>query len=102
MRNADAEARENTRNRRVGEFIQAVTDGQGAAGLETGRVSRITMRLPSRDDPEALVVVKASGEGGDFVAFIGGLDLVQALLTWAAKDQGKGLRWRVDIPWGQR
>ncbi|MCK4626632.1 MAG: hypothetical protein KAV00_15040 [Phycisphaerae bacterium] len=102
MRKADAEARVNAANRRVGEFLQALTQGRGASGILEGRVTRVTVMMPSEDRPEALLVVKATGDLGDRVAFVGGLDVVQAILVWAAKDSSKGLKWREDLPWSER
>lgn len=102
MRDVSGEARLEKKHRRCGEFLAALTEGRGAEGVPDGTLTRITIRLPSEDDPETLWVVKATGSTGDKVAFIGGLDLCQALLTWAAKSGGKGLRWRDDIPWEAR
>lgn len=102
MRDSQAEAQLGKANRRVGEFIKALTEGRGATGVDEGVVTRITIRLPTRDEPEVLLVVKASGTQGDFVGFVGGLDVAQALLVWSAKDQTKGLKWRVDVPWAER
>lgn len=102
MRKIDAEARVNTANRRVGEFLQGLTEGRGAEGVEDGKVTRLTIRLPTEDQPEALLVVKAEGSGGAFVAFVGGLGVCQALLVWGAKDRAGGLRWREDVPWDER
>lgn len=102
MRRTEAEERVNRANRRVGEFLQALTSGRGASGVPEGAVTRVTIRMPTLEQPEALLVVKASGESGDVVAFVGGLDLCQAILVWAAKDAGPGLKWREDIPWAER
>lgn len=102
MRQVDAEARLDARNRRVGEFLQVLTEGHGAKGVPEGVIVRVTIRLPTPEEPEALLVVKAQGEGADQVAFVGGLDVCQAFLVWAAKDRGTGLKWREDVPWEQR
>lgn len=102
MRKVDAEARLDAQNRRVGEFIQALTRGRGASGIIGGEVARITIRLPTVDAPEVLLVVKAEGDEGRRIAFVGGLDIVQAILVWAAKDARGGLKWREDVPWEQR
>lgn len=99
MRKVDAEARTNTRNRRVGEFLQALTEGRGAEGVAGGVVTRVTIRLPTTEQPGTLIVVKASGVDGDFVSFVGGLDVCQAVLVWAAQDGGPGSKWREDRPW---
>lgn len=102
MRKLDAEERVNRRNRRTGEFIQALTEGRGAQGLQEGKVTGISVRLPTDESPEAFLVVKATGQDGDKVGFVGGLDLVQAILVWAAKDARGGLKWRKDVPYDQR
>lgn len=99
MRNADLEKEWTKRVGAIGEFIEAVGKGRGVTGLPGGQVTRVTLRYPTEERPEALVVVKASGEGGDSVGFVGGLDIGAALLTWRAKDASKGLKWRADRPW---
>lgn len=102
MRRADAEARVDRANRRVGEFIQSLTEGRGAKGVPEGTVTRLTVRLPAVEEPEALLVVRAVGADGAVVAFVGGLDVTQAVLIWAARDAGFGLKWREDLPWPKK
>lgn len=102
MRKPGAEERLNKINRRVGELFDRVAQGGPVKGLEEGRLTRLQMRLPTETQPEALLIVKATSAQGDHIAFIGGLDIVQALLTWRAKVMGPGLPWREDIPWGER
>lgn len=102
MRSKDAEHRLDTRNRRVGELLDAICNGLEPKGLANGSVTRIKIKAPSRDDPEALVAVQATDGVGKHIAFVGGLDIIQALLTWRAKEAGGGLRWRPDVPWGER
>lgn len=102
MRNAGAEERLNRKNRRVGEFLDAIARGLEPRGLEGAQVVRINIRLATQLSPEALVVVKAVSENGRHIGFVGGLDIVQALLTWRAKEAGPGLRWREDVPYEER
>lgn len=102
MRDAEREARWLKRAQGIGEFLEATGEGRGAKGVEGGRVVRLTIRYPTGDNPEVLLVVKVQGKGGDFVGFVGGLDVGTAVLTWRAKDGGKGLKWREDRPWGER
>jgi hypothetical protein len=102
MRQTDAEQRLDARNRRVGEFLQVVTEGRGAKGVPEGVVTAVNIRLPTRDEPEALLIVKAEGPTGKWIAFVGGLDVVQAVLMWATKDRRTGLKWREDVPWDAR
>ncbi|MCK4627327.1 MAG: hypothetical protein KAV00_18590 [Phycisphaerae bacterium] len=99
MRNGELEQAWTKRVSAIGEFIEAVGNGRGTTGLPGGVVTRVTLRYPTEDRPEALVVVKVSAEDGDHVGFVGGLDIGTALLTWRAKDGVKGLKWREDRPW---
>lgn len=101
MRSEELEQRWMKRVQRIGEFIESLGDGRGAKGVEGGVVDRITIRYPSREDPEAFVVVKVRAPGGKVVGFVGGLDVGAALLTWRAKDGAQGLKWREDRPWGE-
>jgi hypothetical protein len=102
VRNIKAEEVLARKHRRVGEFLERLSYGGGAKGVPGGTVTRITIRLPTDDQPEVFVVVKVAGDEGDFVGFVGALDVVQALLTWMAKDASKGLKWRPDVPWAER
>lgn len=102
MRNTDLEERTNRANRKVGEFVDALNYGRGAQGLASGVVTGFTVKMPREGAPETLVVVKAENEDGKFVAFTGALTLQQAILIWAAKDRGNGLKWREDVPWSER
>lgn len=102
MRSAEAEKRLNAVNRRVGELLDAVANGMEPKGLDEATLTRINIRLPTRDSPESLIVVKAVSEQGRHIAFVGGLDVVQAMLTWRAKEAGPGLKWREDVPWSER
>lgn len=102
MRRVDAEKQLDARNRRIGEFLAAIGQGLGAKGILEGVVTRVTVRFPTESQPEALLVVKVTGSQGDFVGFVGGLDVVQAILVWRAKETAEGLKWREDVPWQQR
>ncbi len=101
-RDTSAEARLATRNRRIGEWLEAVENGRGGQGIEDGVVTRVTIRLPTREDPEALLVVKVTAPDGDHIGFVGGLGVNEALLTWRARDASRGLKWRADVPWKER
>ena len=102
MRDKEAEAREGRLNRRVGEWLAAVSTGRGAAGLEGGRVRQITMRLPTEEDPSTLLVVKAQNEVGSYVSFVGAYNLADALLAWRARCKNDRMRWRENRPWEDR
>lgn len=99
---AEVEARERKVNERIGEFLRALERGQGTQGLEDAVITRLTIRFPTEQQPEALLVVKATAGGQEFVGFIGGLDVGQAMLMWRARDGQRGVKWREDVPWGQR
>ena len=99
MRDGELEQVWTKRVSAIGEFMESIGKGRGVTGVPQGRVTRVTLRYPTEDRPEALVVVKVSGKDGDVVGFVGGLDVGTALLTWRAKDGAQGLKWRVDRPW---
>ena len=102
MRSAEAEKRLAAVHRRVGELLDGIDQGMPLKGIEEGRVTRITLRLPTEESPEALLIVKAVVGEDKRIAFIGGLGIIQALLTWRAKEGGPGLKWRADVPWELR
>lgn len=102
MRNAKREAQESRRQERIGEFLEALEEGVGAKGLEGGAVTEVRMLLNKRDAGDTLFVVKASGAAGQFIAFVGARNVGEAVLTWRQKDTGNGLKWREDVPWGER
>lgn len=102
MRDAQQEQAVEKTNAKVGEFLAALTRGRGTQGLSEGKITRITIRMPTEDDPGILVVVKASAEGVDHVGFIGGWDVPMAVMAWRARDGKQGLKWRVDKPWDGR
>lgn len=102
MRNASAEERIGKRNRRVGELFDRIDQGWLCKGLENGAITEIRIRAATEEQPEVLLILKATSEQGKHVAFTGGLTTVQALLTWRAKEQTTGLKWREDTPWQER
>lgn len=102
MRKAEAEQRLDARNRRVGEHLDRIDQGGPVTGLDDGVLTRMSIRLPTVDEPETFLVVKASSSTGDYVAFVGGLSIVQVMLMWRAKEQAAGLSWREDVPWAER
>lgn len=102
VRNGQAEERLAKTNRRVGELFDGLAQGLVPKGLEKGQVTSVSLRLATEQHPEALCVIKATDAKGKHIAFVGGLDIVQALLTWRARETGPGLKWRDDVPWEQR
>lgn len=102
MRRVDVEAEYMKRNTRIGEFIAALGYGPGVAGLEGGEVQKVTIRVQTEDRPDSLIVVKVCAGGEDYVGFVGGLTVADALLAWRAKDAKAGLKWKEDVPWERR
>lgn len=102
MRNADMEARWARRLNNAAELLDSLLDGRGAKGIKGGVVTEVRLRLPTPDRVETLLVVKASDGVDGYIAFVGALNPVDALLTWRAKDGAGGLKWREDVPWTQR
>lgn len=102
VRNVERERAWDKRMVRIGLWIEALAYGSGTNGLPDGKLTGLTIRLPTGDRPETLIVIRACSGGQDYVAFCGALELSDALLTWRAKDGAKGVRWRVDEPWGDQ
>lgn len=99
MRDVEREAVWGKRVAAIGEFIEALGSGRGVTGVDGGTLVRVTIRCPTKESPEALLVVKVSGTEGDKVGFVGALDVGTALLMWRARDGAAGLKWRPDRPW---
>lgn len=102
MRNEERERTWDKRMQRIGQWIQALSSGRGTNGLPGGELTGLTVRLPTADRPETLIVIRAAALGKRYVAFCGALELSDALLTWRAKDGAKGVKWREDVPWEER
>lgn len=102
MRNVDREQAYLKRLQAVGQLMEAVDNGRVCEGLEGGTLTGFTVKAPSTERPEVLVVVKARVGSEEYVAFVGALDLVTALLTWAARERTTGLKWRPNVPWEER
>lgn len=102
MRDADLEAAEAKRQRRVGEWLEAIHEGRGCTGLRGGVLREVRFKMPAVEDPMVLMVVKATDETGDSIAFVGAPTVSAALLAWRKRDGGAGLKWREDVPWSAR
>jgi len=99
VRQAENEERLNKADRRTGEWLRAIGQGRGRAGLEGAELVDIRFKLPREEDPMVLMVVRARVGVEKYVAFVGAGSVGQALLAWRKLDEGKGLKWRVDVPW---
>lgn len=99
MRNVEAEEREAKRHRRIGEFIDSLGEGQGLGSLEGGILRGWKVRLPTEEDPGALLIVQAENEVGAFVAFVGGYRVGDVILAWRKRGQSGRMKWREDRPW---
>lgn len=102
MRAVDREAVWLKAMQRIGEFVESLGQLPVKGVPEDTELKGFNVRLPTEERPDALIVLKASGEGGAFVAFMGGLTLAQAILGWRAEHVAGKIRWRVDVPWGER
>lgn len=102
VRDKEAEDRLARADRRAGEWLRALAEGRGVEGLQGGQLVSARIRMPRGDDPSALLVVKATDVEGDWVAFVGGTGPLSLMLKWRADAGSGGLRWRVDVPWGER
>ena len=99
MRKATAEQKWLKRLERAGEVLAGVQEGYGAKAVAGATILEIRLLLRSPDRGDCLLIVKASSPEGRHVAFCGGPDPVTALLTWRAKEEGAGIKYREDRPW---
>lgn len=102
MRAVDREAAWQKSVQRLGEFMGSLEELVDQGTPPGTRMVGLTVRLSTEGRPETLIVLKASGEGGAWVAFVGALDLAQALHTWRAKVTARSIKWREDVPYVQR
>ena len=99
MRQIKDEAELQKRHERIGEFVDALGNGIGVRTLEGGRLVSVKVRLPTEEEPAALLIVEAAGTKGEFVMFVGAFGVGDALLAWRAREQSGKCRWRVSLPW---
>lgn len=102
MRDAEREQGAERRARKIGDWIGAIEGGLPTAGLEGGKLTGLQVRFPTEEEPSTLLIIKASSEAGKHIAFVGAYNLGDALLAWLARAKGDRVRWREDVPWGQR
>lgn len=88
--------------RTLGAFLTGLDEGQGLTGLTGGKLTGMTIRMGTAQEPGVLVVVRACDPTRKVVGFVGALTLAQAVLMWRAKDAAAGLKWRDDVPWKER
>ena len=102
VRDAEREAREARKHRRVGEWLDRLEDAYEPQGLEGGAYTEVRIRLPVGDGGDTLLILKATGPAGKYIAFVGALDPLGAMLAWRSREGGPGMKWRVEVPWGER
>jgi len=101
-RDGDQERKYYQRLARAAEWLSGIEDGKGMDGLKTGCCTEVRIKMGASASGECLLVIKAYDETGKHIAFVGALDVIDALLTWRAKADHGGLKWREDVPWEER
>ncbi len=99
MRMADREAAWEKRLVRIAEWLEASESGELGAGAEGVQVLEVRMLLNAREAGDTLLVLKGCRAGEPVVAFVGALNVGQAVLTWRQKTRAGKLKWREDRPW---
>lgn len=102
MRNKDEETAEERRYAKIGEFIDAVGAGRGVGALEGARVTGITLRWPTEEEPSTLLVIRATSGTAKWVAFVGAYSAGDAVLAWRKRSLAGRMKWREDLPWERR
>jgi hypothetical protein len=102
MRDAEREADEARRSRRIGEFIESLEGSKGSASIEGDRLVGFQMRMPTEEEPSALLIVRVASEKGRRIAFVGAFSAADAMLAWRARVKAGKMKWREDVPWAER
>lgn len=102
MRDIEAEDAAARRHRRIGEFMDSLARGQGKGRLEGGDLISFRIRFSTEDEPSTLLIVRCVAAEGPRIAFVGAYQVGDALLAWRARSVSKTMRWREDVPWGER
>lgn len=102
MRDANKEAALERRHRRVGEFLESLGQIGGLGGLQEGALVDFRVRLPTEEEPAALLIVRAAGAEGRVIAFVGAYGVIDVLLAWRARSEVGRMKWREDVPWSER
>lgn len=99
VRDAEEEAVEGRRSRRIGEFIEALGSGAGVARVAGWSLKELRIRFPTEEEPSTLLIVKAQSPAGGRIAFVGAYSAADAVLAWRKRCTTGGLKWREDLPW---
>lgn len=95
-RDASAEAKWMRRIESAGGVLERLGQGVGCKALPGANLDEMRILLPGERRGDVLVVLKASIDGVKYVAFVGGPDVVTAVLMLRAKERAQGVKWRVD------
>lgn len=96
MRNASGEAKWMRRLESAGGVLERLTEGVGVKALPGANLDEMRILLPGEKRGDVLIVLKASIDGEKYVAFVGGPDVVTAVLMLRAKERSRGVKWRLD------
>lgn len=99
MARKDADERWEKHLRALGMAVGAIQNCTHLGNWPGPVVSELRIKLEQDSRTSVLVVVKAHGEEGELVGFVGALDLETVVLTLAGKLKAQSLRWREDRPW---
>lgn len=64
--------------------------------IMAGQITEIRVKRPKLVGDDVLVIVKASLEGRQFVAFSAGIDAAEALASALARAKQEALKWKPD------
>lgn len=87
--------------RATGVAIQRLMRHTEAGAAAGPSLTEVRFKLEADEGTSVLAVLKARGQKGDLVGFVGGTDLASTILSIAKKLQHDKVRWRVDRPWGE-
>lgn len=102
MRDVKRETLEERRRERIGHVVESLAHGHGLGKLTDGHLTGFTVRMPTEEEPGALLVVRATDNDGKHIAFVGGYRVDDLFLAWEKRSQAGRMKWREDKPWQDR
>lgn len=87
------------RIRSLGLAVMEVERHQADGAAGGPELTELRYQLEADNRTSVLLILKARGENGGLVGFVGGSTLSDVLLSSAKKLRAGAVRWREDRPW---
>ena len=102
MHNGEADERWERQLRAMGLAVAGLQNCTHIGRGSGPTVIELKFKLEQDNRTSVLVIVKARGEEGGLVGFVGALDLETAMIAVEGKLRAGSMKWREDRPWSER